>query len=222
MALTVLCAAFQPAWAKEAPAAHTEPAAASAPDAPALTVMPAAAHAPAAKIVKEFYMTLIDVMKQGDKLGFQGRYQKIDPAVKGTFNFALMTRMAVGPTWINATPDEQKQLIEAFSDFSAATYASRFTAYDGEHFTIEDSKPAAGGGVIVETKLQPKDSEAVSLNYLMREDDKGAWRVVDVFLNGTISELATRRAEFGAIVRRDGFTALVNSLGDKTRQMGPS
>jgi phospholipid transport system substrate-binding protein len=176
---------------------------------------------PASAVVRNFYGQLVDTMKQGDKLGFAGREKKLEPAIKGAFNLPLMTRFAVGPSWSNATLAEQKQLISAFSDFSVANYASRFAQYDGEQFTITGEKPTSGG-VIVETQLQPKDGDAVSLNYLMRKDDKGAWRICDVFLNGTISELATRRSEFGAIVQRDGVPALVNSLGDKTKQMGPS
>jgi hypothetical protein len=43
-----------------------------------------------------------------------------------------------------------------------------------------------------------------------------------VFLDGAISELATRRAEFSAVIKRDGIAALVNSLGEKSKQMGPS
>ena len=147
--------------------------------------------------------------------------KKLTPAIKSAFNLPLMTRFAVGPSWSNATPAEQQQLISAFSDFSVATYASRFTSYDGEQFKVVDEKPTSDG-VIVETQLQPKDGDTVSLNYLMRKDEKGAWRICDVFLDGTISELATRRSEFGAIVQHDGIEALVNSLGEKSKQMGPS
>jgi phospholipid transport system substrate-binding protein len=173
-------------------------------------------------VIKNFYNQLVDTMKQGDRIGFIGREKKLEPAIKGAFNLPLMTRFAVGPVWANATPDEQKQLISAFSDFSVANYASRFTSYDGEQFAVTGEKPTADGGTIVETTLKPKDSDAVTLNYLMRKDDRGVWRIVDVFLNGTISELATRRSEFGAIARRDGINALVNSLGEKSKQMGPS
>ena len=116
---------------------------------------------------------------------------------------------------------EQQQLVSAFSDFSVATYASRFAAYDGERFEVTGQKPSAGG-VIVATKLTPKEGDPVTLDYLMKTDEAGNWRIVDVFLNGTISELATRRSEFGSIVQRDGVPALVNSLSDKAKQMGPS
>ena len=181
-------------------------------------------HDPAASdVVKNFYTTLTSVMKQGDQLGFAGRERKLEPAIKNAFNLPLMARFAVGPVWSKATPDEQKQLVSAFSDFSVATYASRFVRYDGERFEVFGQKQAVGGGTIVETKLTPGDgSDAVALNYLMRQDDKGTWRIVDVFLDGAISELATRRSEFNSIVERDGISALVNQLGEKSRQMGPS
>jgi phospholipid transport system substrate-binding protein len=182
----------------------------------------AVADTPATVAVKNFYSTLTSVMKQGDQLGFAGRYKKLAPAIRKTFNLPLMARFAVGPTWLNATPDEQQQLISAFSDFSVATYASRFTKYDGEKFDVVDEKPASGGGVIVETRLIPKDSDPIPLNYLVKPDDQGVYRIVDVFLDGSISQLATERADFTSIVRRDGIPALVNQLGEKSKEMGPS
>ncbi|MFY9288118.1 MAG: ABC transporter substrate-binding protein [Alphaproteobacteria bacterium] len=171
--------------------------------------------------VKEFYTQLVGTMKQGDQLGYAGRFKKLEPTIKSAYNLPLMTRLAVGPAWEKATASEQEQLISAFSDFSVANYASRFAKYDGEQFEVTGEKPVSGG-VIVETKLTPKDGEAVVLNYMMRPDEKGEYRIVDVFLDGSISELATRRAEFTSIVTREGLPALVNSLGAKSKQMGPS
>lgn len=179
------------------------------------------ANASASSVIKSFYATLAETMKQGGEIGFEGRYKKLDPAVRETFNLPLMTKFAVGYTWSRATQEEQNDLIAAFSKFSVATYASRFTSYDGEQFVVLDEKPAPDG-VTVETKLQPKQGDAVSLNYLMRKDEKGAWRIVDVFLNGSISELAIRRSEFGAILQREGIHSLLNSLSEKSRHMGVS
>lgn len=195
-----------------------------APVAHAGTLPPVAAPAQAASasdVVRNFYAQLVDVMRQGDQLGFSGRYKKLEPTIKTAFNLPLMTRFAVGLDWTKATPEEQQALTAAFSDFSVATYANQFKAYDGEVFQVIGEKPATGG-LIVETQLKPRESDPVTLNYLMKKDDQGSWRIVDVFLDGAISELATRRSEFTSIVRRDGIPALVNSLGDKAKQMGPS
>lgn len=177
---------------------------------------------PASATVKTFYSQLTDVMKQGDKLGFNGRVKKLEPAVKTAFNLPVMTKYAVGFVWSKATPAEQHQLISAFSDFSVANYASRFARYDGEQFEVLGEKPLQSGGIVVETKLSPKEGEPVTLNYLVKQDEQGHYRIVDVFLDGSISELATRRAEFSSIVKSEGIPALVNSLGEKSKQMGPS
>lgn len=190
------------------------------PASPAST--PASAQDQAAIVVKNFYTRLETVMKRGDQLGFAGRYKELAPAIQNAFNLPLMTRFAVGPVWAKATPQEQQELVSAFSDFSVANYAKNFSKYDGEQFTVSDVKPATGGGVIVETKLRPKEGDAVALNYLMRPDEKGDYRIVDVYMGGAISELATRRAEFSSIVNRDGINALVNTLDQKSKEMGPS
>ena len=172
-------------------------------------------------VIKSFYAELMDSMKQGDKLGYAGRFKKLDPAVQAAFNLPLMARFSVGMVWSKATPEEQQQITSAFSNFSVATYASRFAKYDGEQFNVLGEKQTVSGR-IVETTLKPKDSDAVALNYLMRQDEKGAWRIVDIFTAGAISELATRRAEFSSVIKRDGINALVNTLGEKSKQMDPT
>jgi phospholipid transport system substrate-binding protein len=171
--------------------------------------------------IKNFYATLTDTMKQGDKLGFAGRYKKLDPAIQQAFNLPLMTKFTVGAVWDKATPIEQQQITTAFSSFSVANYASRFTHYDGEQFTVTDEKPISGGE-LVETTLTPKNKDAVVLNYMMRQDENGKWRIVDVYLGGAVSELATRRSEFAAVIQRAGLAGLASSLDQKSKEMGPS
>jgi phospholipid transport system substrate-binding protein len=45
------------------------------------------------------------------------------------------------------------------------------------------------------------------------------WRIIDVFLKGTVSELATRRSEFTSVIRRGGAEALVQLLQKKTAEL---
>ena len=182
----------------------------------------AKADTPAEAVVRSFYGQLEASMKAGDQLGFSGRYKALDPVIRASFDLPLMTKMAVGASWASASAQEQANLVEAFSSFSVASYASQFSGYAGEKFTITGEQPSPSGGVIVQTSLTPKAGDAVSLNYLMRQDQNGNYRIVDVFVNGTISQLATRRAEFSSIARHDGISALVTSLEQKSKEMGPS
>ena len=71
---------------------------------------------------------------------------------------------------------------------------------------------------MIKTRLvQPKD-DAVQLNYLLRKSDQG-WKIIDVYLSGTISELASRRSEFSSVMRRGGVAALIDQLHKKTAQL---
>lgn len=180
----------------------------------------AAKESEAAKLVKGFYAALEGTMKQGPELGFMGRYKKLAPVIEKAFNLPLMAKYAVGPTWRQTPPASQKKLVDAFSAFSIATYASRFTKFDGEIFEVLCEKEASGGGVMVETRLTPKGEEPVILNYLVRKDEKGKMRIVDVYLDASISELATRRADFTSVIKRDGFDKLIESLKKKAEDMG--
>jgi phospholipid transport system substrate-binding protein len=188
-----------------------------------LALVPMAAHAEssAQAVVRGFYAHLVATMKQGDEVGYNGRYKKIDPALRTAFNLPLMAQTAVGASWAGASAQEQADLVAAFADFSVASYANRFASYNGEQFTVTGEKPTPNG-VIVESVLKPREGEPITLNYLLRQDETGAYRIVDVLINGTISEMATRRAEFSSIARRDGISALVNALGEKSKQLGPS
>ncbi len=169
------------------------------------------ASVPAVDTIQGFYDTLLSVMQQAKALGVKGRYEKLDPAIRKAFNLPLMTRLSVGPDWVKLSPDEQKSLTAAFSDLSVSTYAARFDGYSGEHFDVDPNPTPTTGGVIVNTKLVETSGEGVQLNYLMRDGDAG-WQILDVFLKGTVSELATRRSEFSTVLRRDGAQALVHLI----------
>ena len=168
--------------------------------------------------IRVFYDALLSVMKQADKLGIRGRYDKLAPTVRSTFDLAAMIRIAVGPEWNSIPPEQQVALIDNFTQMTIATYANRFDSYSGERFEVDATAEPRNTGRIVHTKLFPSTGDPVTLNYLMRGSGDG-WSVVDVYLTGTISELATRRSEFGAILKSGGPNALIDSLRQQTEKL---
>lgn len=173
---------------------------------------------PAVARIRVFYDALLTVMKQAKELGVRGRYEELAPVIHRTFDLAAMTRIAVGPDWNAIPPDQQAALIDSFSRMTNATYANRFDGYSGERFEVEPTSEARNTGRIVHTRLIQSAGEPIALNYLMRGAGDN-WKVVDVYLSGTISELATRRSEFGAILKSGGPSALIESLRRQTDKL---
>ena len=170
-------------------------------------------------VIRAYYDVLLSAMKDGPRIGFAGRRDRIAPVIRQTFDFPLMTRLMVGPQWANLTPAQQQQLIAAFSAFSIATYANRFDDYSGERFEVQDQPvQSANGDTIVKSTLIPQSGDSVELDYLMR-GGASRWQVIDVYLSGTISELATRRSEFSSVLRRNGPDALVDLLQRRAAEL---
>jgi len=160
------------------------------------------------------------VMKDAERLGVSGRYDRLAPVIRRTFDLAAMTRIAVGQDWNSIPPDQQAMLVDAFSRMTIATYASRFDGYSGERFEVDPTTETRSTGRIVHTRLVPSAGVPITLDYLMRGSGN-EWKVVDVYLVGMISELATRRSEFLAILRDGGAPALVKQLREQAdRSLG--
>jgi phospholipid transport system substrate-binding protein len=163
--------------------------------------------------IRTFYAVLLTTMKQGPTLGGTGRYAMLEPIVRQDFDVPFMTRLAVGPDWAGLTPSQQQRLTAAFGRYVAATYADRFDSYSGEELQIGGEQPFAGG-YIVRSKIVKPTGDRVTIDYLMR-DDNGAWQIADVYLDGTISQLATQRSEFHSVLRREGADGLIEALNKK-------
>src|SRR3984885_2456382 len=180
---------------------------------------PAFAAGDAKSTIDSFNASLLDVMKNAEKLGYKGRFDKFDPVITKVYDLPLMTRISVGPQWASLAPDQQTKVIEAFKQLSIATYASRFDGYGGEQFQITGESPANGGDDIVDTKLIRPNDEPVELNYRLRKNGDD-WKIIDVYLSGTISQLANYRSEFAATLRSGGADALVTLINQKVAAEG--
>ncbi|MBV8535412.1 MAG: ABC transporter substrate-binding protein [Alphaproteobacteria bacterium] len=172
-----------------------------------------AAPGSASDVVQHFYVALLDAMKNGPQLGAKGRYEKLAPVVLASFDVPFMTRMAVGLSWGHLTPEEKQRAWKAFARYITATYASQFAKYDGERFEVQGEEKVKHG-TVVRTRIVPSDGDTVAINYVLHDNDT-AWQIRDVYLTGTISELATRRSEFTGILRNGGIEGLIAQLNKK-------
>ena len=186
---------------------------------PGAAETPSAAAPPAdARAVREpverLYAALLDVMKRAGELGFEGRYRALEPVIGASYDVPFMAELILGRQWRALSPEQQQLWLATFARLTVSTYADRFDAFSGERFEVGAVEAGTQGTQVVRTKLLRSDGEPVALDYRMRPSAAG-WRIIDVFLNGTVSELALRRSEYAALMRRDGFDALIAAVKQK-------
>jgi len=170
---------------------------------------------PAARHIQSYYQQLLPTLQQAGRLSVPERDRRFTPAISSAFDLATMARLAVGPAWSSFSGAQQTAVREAFARFLIADYASLVSDYSADSFVVEpQAQDSRGGGEIVKTRLIQGGGRTVTVNYLVR-----GGRVIDVYLNGTVSDLATRRDEFASIIASGGADALIRRLRERTQSL---
>jgi phospholipid transport system substrate-binding protein len=170
----------------------------------------AAASDPAAMQVQTLVTALLKSMRAGPAEPMAERYRSLEPVIEQVFALPLVTRLSVGPEWANFSPDQQKEMIAAFTRFTVANYAHNFRDFDGQKFEIDDNVLSRGADKIVQTRVTPLHDTPVNLLYRMHEVE-GTWKIIDVFSNG-VSELTLRRSDFAVAIASGGAPVLIAHL----------
>jgi phospholipid transport system substrate-binding protein len=179
--------------------------------------MPAFAQTdPAVATVQGFYDALVAQMKKGGPA--RGRYDMLKPAVEKAFDIPGMTAVSVGPGFASLSEADKKALTDAFERMTVASYVKNFDAFHGETFTTEPAsiaRPPSTDKLVKSTLKAGNDT--VPFNYRMHQVGT-AWKIEDIYLNGTISQMAQRRSDFSATFASGGASGLtkkINALADQ-------
>jgi phospholipid transport system substrate-binding protein len=187
------------------------------PVAPSGTAAPAAAKPTAA--IDALHASLLDVMKNAEALGYAGREQKLRTVIPKYFDVDEMARQSLGgQQWKAASDDAKRRYLDTFERFMVANYAGRFDGFSGQSFETLGEVPGPRDTVIVKSRLLDPTDKNVDLNYRMHQVG-GDWKVIDVYLDGSVSELALRRSEFVSIVKRQNLDALLVALDAKIAKL---
>ena len=163
--------------------------------------------------VQRLYDALLSTMKNGRTLGQSGRFTQLEPVIRRTFDIPSMTQLSVGPSWATLTEAQRQQVMESFGRYISAIYGDRFDSYAGQKLQVTGEQPAAAG-VMVRSQIVKANGEPVNVDYMMcRNGD--SWLISDIYLDGAISEVATRRSEFAAILKSQGIDGLIAALNRK-------
>jgi len=180
----------------------------------ALVTVARADDSSATAVVNRLNTSLLDAMKQGDAAGYRGRFDRLAPVMRQVFNFDFMAEKSLGNSWSGLSTADQARWRDLFSEFTIANYAANFDRFTGQQFQVVGEDASVNDSKLVKTKVITPGADPVDLNYRLQKGT-GGWRVVDVYLNGTVSELALRRSDYASVLQRDGFDALATVVRGK-------
>ena len=172
-----------------------------------------AAPASGGDTVQSLYDALLVTMKNGRTLGQSGRFTQLEPVIRRSFDIPAMARLSVGPSWASLSEGQHQQVTESFARYISAIYADRFDSYAGQRLEVTGEQPAPAG-VMVKSQIIKANGEPVKIDYMMRRSGE-VWLISDIYLDGAISEVATRRSEFAAILKNEGVDGLIAALNRK-------
>lgn len=169
--------------------------------------------ADARKPVEKLNNTLIEVMKGGKSLGYNGRLKKLDPVVKETFEFEAVSLIALGTHWKKLEQPQKLAFMNKLTDLSVATYAAQFKEYAGESFQFDSSQDIKNGRLLLRYNLVAPKEKPIRFEYFVGQFN-GQWHIINIVVDG-ISDLALKKAQYTSVIDREGFDALLNKLTQK-------
>jgi phospholipid transport system substrate-binding protein len=182
-------------------------------------MVPARAVAtPAGDLVGKLNGAFLQVMQNAASLGYEGRYKELEPVVADSFDFTLMSRVAMGGRWQNLTDAQKQTLVDTLRRYSTATYAARLDGFSNQRFEILGEEAKAQDTVLVKNQIADGKNDPIRIDYLLRPD-QGQIKIIDVYLNGSISQLSVYRSEFIDVMGAKGFDGLIATLDRRITEM---
>jgi phospholipid transport system substrate-binding protein len=172
-------------------------------------------------LVKNVTTEVVEIIAKDKEIRSGNRaklIEVIDAKVLPHFNFASMTALAMGQNWRAATPEQKKDLTDAFRTLLVRTYASALAAYSEQKFDYRPlrAKPT-DTDVTVQVRVIQPGQQPVPIDYAMEKTPAG-WKVYDVMVGG-VSLVANYRTEFASVVRSSSIDGLIKDLQAKNKTL---
>lgn len=134
--------------------------------------------------------------------------------IQETYDAKKMGKMIINNNWKSLSSYEQKEFVEVFEKFIAVNYLRRFSKIKRVDFKTQNIKKINENFRLVNISMTLNTSEKIELGYLLHYT-KNNWLIFDVLVDGSISEIATRKSDFNNIINDQGFKKFISILKEK-------
>jgi len=183
-----------------------------------LTAAPAAAGDAAVELQRQADR-VIGVLADRTAGSVVDRQREVRTIVTEAFDFDEASRRTLGRAWAERTPDERASFKALFVDLLDRAYLRRLDGWDGQRIVVGD-EVLESDRATVRAAIVARDGDRTPMEYLMRRDGDGRWRVIDVNVGGA-SLLGNYRVQFARLIQTGGFPHLMEKLQAKVASLQP-
>ena len=130
--------------------------------------------------------------------------------INRTYDAEKMLKMIIGAAWKNQDNEKKKELIVVFKKYISKNYLNRFSKIQDVSFSNEKKEKISSDFFLVRSNLIIKQ-EKISIDYLLHLKDN-TWKIFDVLLDGSVSEIATKKSEFRIYIKEKKIDELIKAL----------
>lgn len=173
------------------------------------------------QLVKRISLEIIDLAKADKEIqaGNQKRvYDLVDSKILPYIDFQRMTSLAAGKSWRDATPEQQKQLINEFRTLLVFTYSGAIAQIKDQRVEFKPLRAAPEDTEVeVRSQIIQSRGEPIQLNYRLEKLPAG-WKIYDINVLGAWL-VETYKGSFSAEISKSGIDGLIKTLSDKNKKL---
>lgn len=188
----------------------------------AVFAIPAAAEEAPDAFMQRLSSDVLDTIRKDPALK-AGDLQKIASLVDNRLvehiNFKRMTASAIGPAWRQATPEQQKRLIEEFKTLLMRSYSGALSQVkDNYTIVVKPMRAQAGDNEVVIRSEVRGGTEPVAIDYRLEKtpDTASGWRIYNFNLLG-VWLVDNYRTQFAQEINAKGVDGLIATLSERNK-----
>ncbi|GAA5194414.1 MlaC/ttg2D family ABC transporter substrate-binding protein [Ferrimonas gelatinilytica] len=137
----------------------------------------------------------------------------VDELMMPHVDYRYAALKVVGPQARQLSKPQLQRFTDVFKQYMIATFAQAFTEYTNQKVQFQPAQPVGEQRIVtVGVNIVEPGREPISLQFKARRDKRsGEWKAIDMIAEG-VSLLATKEAEIGGLIRREGIDAVSDKL----------
>ena len=136
--------------------------------------------------------------------------------LNNNFDKKLIHRAVLGKSSRGASPQELLRFGKAFDKHIVKVYASQLGVYSNQLFIIDKAFNKGKKDTIVSSHIEHETAPPLRIDWRLRDRGNGI-KIIDIAIEG-VSLLATKRADFGASIKKGGLHSLIIDLETKNAE----